>query len=179
MSVIDTADTPSRIKTARRGSMRSVNRPERRRERPRPERTEPTRPTRVRLIPRSSMIGEASITSRRWRRSTRPWWRPGRRRGPCRIDIPGPYPGDNLGYGNPPNGPDVGPTLERIRRAPRSAPRPSRGGLRPSTIIELAYETGYAVSPPPMPTSSPHGCCGAPTARTSPCIWRHSPTPWA
>lgn len=49
----------------------------------------------------------------------------------------------------PLNGPDVGPpTLERIRRAPKVLLHDHLdGGLRPSTIIELADETGYADLP--------------------------------
>ena len=49
----------------------------------------------------------------------------------------------------PLNGPDVGPpTLERIRRAPKVLLHDHLdGGLRPSTIIELADETGYTDLP--------------------------------
>ena len=93
MSVIDTAETASRIKTARRGPMRSVNRPESGAESaPRPVLTEPMRPTWVRLMPRSSMIGEARTAIAKMEKvdatmaETRTTPREARR-----IDIPGPY----------------------------------------------------------------------------------------
>ncbi|MFQ5557097.1 MAG: adenosine deaminase [Acidimicrobiales bacterium] len=46
-------------------------------------------------------------------------------------------------------GPDLGPpTLERIRRAPKAVLHDHLdGGLRPSTIVELAAETGYTGLP--------------------------------
>ena len=69
--------------------------------------------------------------------------------GPRRISIRRPYPAIIWGMETPLNGPDVGPpTLERIRRAPKVLLHDHLdGGLRPSTIIELADETGYADLP--------------------------------
>jgi hypothetical protein len=94
MSVIDTADTASRIKTARRGPMRSVNRPESGAESaPRPVLTEPMRPTWVRLMPRSSMIGDASTAIAKMEKvDATDGGDQDDAEGPRRIDIPGPYP---------------------------------------------------------------------------------------
>ena len=72
------------------------------------------------------------------------------------------------------------PTIEAIRRAPKVLLHDHLdGGLRPTTVIELAAEHGYTSCPPPTRPSWRPGSPRAPTAATSTSTSRPSSTPSA